>query len=538
MTSLLNLFPLALAAAAGAVSVGSLSPAPTDAASAGSISLTFDPSTPPLFRTLPTYLSVNLDTGSLYNNFSFSNPTFQQLVRNLALLSPTQFRIGGGAADATIFTGEGGASGSCPGLYPGIDICVNAQDWDDIMAFSAATGVGIVWDLNAAIFRASASGAWNSSNAQQLFQHASLAASKGLPVPIAVQLGNEPEDWYKRHPPLNVSGYTLGQDYHTLRALLASYPALSGSKIMGPDACCEDRYPLIHDFTGNATGSLDAVTVHAYPLPRFPNSSCCCWPPYYTNKSAMLGVATAIRQYQTLAAPILALGVPLVLGETATSAHGGCDGLSNRFIAGFTFMLELGTLGELGVSQVNRQDIAGFSSETGPSSYALLGPPGWDGPGMITPHPDYWVAILWKQLVGQSVLASSSAVAATSTWNSEPPLDSSTLDIHVWCAASSGSNVVVTWFNMGSEPVTLTLPPGLPTAPRMEYTLSSPDGNLTSDQVLLNGAWLVTRADGTIPEFPLPGNEVGKGGGEPSLEPLSFGFFVFTGFSAPACVSG
>ena len=34
---------------------------------------------------------------------------------------------------------------------------------------------------------------------------------------------------------------------------------------------------------------------------------------------------------------------------------------------------------ELGVAQVNRQDIAGFSSQSVPSNYALLGPPGWAG---------------------------------------------------------------------------------------------------------------------------------------------------------------
>jgi hypothetical protein len=77
--------------------------------------------------------------------------------------------------------------------------------------------------------------------------------------------------------------------------------------------------------------------------------------------------------------------------------------------------------------QLNRQDIAGWSSETTPSNYGLLGetgtvqpccctnltpttttlrtpatgPPGWrstalDGPPL--PHPDYFLALLFKQV--------------------------------------------------------------------------------------------------------------------------------------------
>ena len=45
-------------------------------------------------------------------------------------------------------------------------------------------------------------------------------------------------------------------------------------------------------------------------------------------------------------------GAPLILGEVASTAEGGCDGLSNRFVAGFVFIYELAATAEAGAVQV------------------------------------------------------------------------------------------------------------------------------------------------------------------------------------------
>ena len=490
----------------------------------GALQLAFDATLPPLFTVRPSYLSVNLDTGSLFNAFPFDHAPFNTLVRNLVRAAPMNFRIGGGAADSTLFTGEGGASANCtvPGMSD-INICVSAGDIDAILAFAQSTGVGLVWDLNAALRPDSAS-PWNASNAAALLEKFASAPLRGLPTPAAFQLGNEPEDWYKRNPPLNVSGPVLAADFHTLRKLLSAHPSLASAAIYGPSACCEDRYPLLAAFLGPVVGALDALDVHGYPIPRLHNNSCV--PPAYLLKTAMQGVVTTINGYKALGAPILALGTPLILGETATSAHGGCDGLSNRFVAGFTFMLELGTLGELGVAQVNRQDIAGFSSQMGPSNYALLGPPGWHGAGVPLgqPHPDYWVALLWKQLVGTRVL--SSALQADDG-------NTSQVDAHVWCSTSLG-RAVITYFAMEvPEGTQLALPLGLPPAPRTEFILTSPAG-LYADSVQLNGAVLEALETGELPAWPVPGKSVPEGG--IVLPPFSFGFLMLDAADAPACL--
>lgn len=518
--------------------------------------LTFSPTLPPLHRVFSTYVSVNVDAGSIYNNFDFASPPLRALTAHLVSAAPTQLRIGGGAADTVFFTGVGGARGNCSGLgLPGIDICVSGESWDGIAAFSASTGVGLVFDLNGAYGRRSGADPWNSTNAAALLAHAADAASRGLAAPVGWQLGNEPEDWYKRSPPLNVSGATLAADFRMLKSLLHATPGLpQGSQVLGPDGCCEGRYALMAEFAAHAGGALDGVTVHAYPLPYAP----ACNLTHYLDKNLMLGIVVAAEAWRALAAPLLDAGVPLIQGETATSAHGGCPGLSNTFVAGFTYMLELGALGEvrvcvcisslvrvscpharsllpshphplqLGVSQVNRQDLAGWSSEGGPSYYALLGKPGWSN-GPISPHPDYFTALLWKQLVGTAVLASALA--------SGDPSVSATVDAHVWCG--TGGHPVVTYFNANPAAVELQLPAGVPASPRTEFLLTSGAAGydptaLTGDRIFLNGNLLSADASGALsPPFPFPGRAVPSGG--LVLPPLSYGFLVLEGAATPAC---
>ena len=493
--------------------------------------LSFDPSAPPLAIVRPSYLSVNLDSGSLFNSFPFNHTPFNTLVSHLARAAPTQFRIGGGASNSLFFTGAGGADGNCSALsLPfAANVCVSAELLDAILAFAQEVGVDLVWNLNGAQ-RAPADSPWSAANTVSLLDHLASAPARGLPVPAAFQLANEPEDWYKISPPLNVSGATLGADFHALRALLRARGALAAAAVYGPCACCEDRYPLLAALAAPVAGALDALDVHAYPLPRLANNSCV--PGAFTNRSAMLGVAAAVAQYRALGAPLLAQGLPLLLGETATSAHGGCDGYSNRFVAGFTFMLELGTLGELGVAQVNRQDIAGFSSQTGPSNYALLGPPGWHGQAPLgQPHPDYWTALLWKTLVGRRVLASTLRVAAAGAAAGA----AQQVDAHVWCAAGGRGAAVVTYFAMDVPAgAVLALPPGLAPAPRTEFVLTAPGGDLQADAALLNGAPLAALESGEVPGWPPAGRAVQ--GGEIALQPWSYGFLRLEGVSAPACV--
>jgi hypothetical protein len=221
------------------------------------------------------------------------------------------------------------------------------------------------------------------------------------------------------------------------------------------------------------------------------------------------------------------------VGETATSAHGGCDGLSNRFVAGFTFWFELGAYAELGVAQINRQDLAGFSSETEPSNYVLLGPPGWARGELGDPHPDYFSALIFKQLVGRSVLKSG--------FTSDAANVSEFVDVHVFCASGVGGGVVLTYFNMGQTAVEFSLPQlGAAPVPREEFLLTSsalPGGaNITADEIYLNGERMAVNADGTLPAWPIRGRVAGDTAAFVA-PPWSYGAVSFPSAGAAACAA-
>lgn len=516
---------LAIAIAAGAVCARVSPPRAAPAA----VSLTVDVSAP-LFTVWESYVSVNLDTGSLANGLDLTSPVLRALLRNLVRAAPTQLRVGGGAADDTYFTGAGGARGPCSVAgHPDVSICVDASLWDELTDACAATGARLVWDLNLALNRTSASAPWYAANAAALIGYAAASGRS----PYAWQLGNEMEDWYKRSPPLNVTGARVAADYAALRALLQQHAAAGVSQtVYGPDACCEDRHTpvggMLRDFSAAAPAlGLAAITFHEYPLPRAADRACIA--AGYTNLTEIAGfLAQAIAAYAGYAAPALAAGIPLVLGETATTALGGCDALSNRFVAGFTFLHTLGAAAEARIAQVNRQDLAGWSSATTPSAYALLGPPGWMA-GALAPHPDYFVALLFKQLVARAVLASALHGDAGARAD---------VGVHAWCATAAPGALALTFTNVRGEATALDLPPALAALARDDYILTAAPGgggNLTSDVALLNGLPLAARPDGTLAVYPLPG-QTSPPAQTVTLPPFSLGFIVLPAARAPACM--
>ena len=503
-------------------------------ATSTTVELFYDPDKA-LFTAASTYVSINVDSGSLYNNFNFSDVVLTQLSRNLAEAAPTQLRVGGGAADNLLFTGVGGARGACS--FSGGDVCVDATYWDELNSFATATGLQLVWDINAAL-RDAVSGAWNSSNARALFSYA--ASSKTSSAVVAWQLGNEVEDWYKRNPPLNLSGTALAADYATLRALLAEFPSLAQA-VYGIDACCENRRPILADFVTAAVTAtpplVSALTVHAYPIIRAANNS--CFPALFTDLSGPRSLIPALEIFSNVVAPLVAKGVPMILGETATSAHGGCANLSNVFVAGFTFMYELGVVGERGFSQLNRQDLAGFSSEGEGSNYALLGKAGWASGPMGQPHPDYFTALLFKHLASPVVLNSSFSSA------DDPVSVPKSFDAHVWCARTGSGVAVLTFTNLVGHTVNVTLPQSATSTRRNEFVLTSvsapvnsatPPASLYANDVYLNGELLATDSTGALPDDIYIGKMVLNG--PISVPPWSYGLIVLLDAGATGACTG
>lgn len=501
----------------------------------GGVSLTFDPAAPTgLFTVWPTYLSLNIDTASLTNSMDFSDAALialaQQVVSSGGPGAALQLRIGGGTADAACYTGPAGPAGNCT-FSPTCTTCINDAYLDQIAGFQRATGVALVWDFNA--IDRTPDNAWDPSNARAMLAR---ITSQGIQL-TGVQLGNEPELWVRRN--ITVNGTQLGLDVLALSALLAAAypPPAAVPMILGPSACCDKTPGFLSDYLAAAAARapLSALDFHVYPIGRSGANKSCELDNYF-NVSAWGGLDAQISQYARVrdAGPVPTL--PLVLGETATSADGGCAGYSNRFISGGEFLYTLGRAAELGVSQVNRQDLVGFSGPTEPSNYALAGLPGWtSGSAALASnvHPDYFTAVLWKQTVGDVVLSSTLAGD-----------DSALVQVvgKVWCSRGGGGSVTVVFVNYNPEGVALGVV-GVPTGtPRVEYVLTSvsdPWGappSLNSDTVYLNGAALsVDPGTGRLPTMPIPGKAVPASGPGVVMPAWSYGFLVFPQAGALAC---
>ena len=154
----------------------------------------------------------------------------------------------------------------------------------------------------------------------------------------------------------------------------------------------------------------------------------------------------------------------------------------------------------------------------------------------LTPHPDYFTTLLWRQLVGTTVLNSSVTGP----------------DAHflasAWCASArapygDGGSVVIAFANSADSEATIRLPAVLAAASFTYFELTpaaSPPTfeDLQSDVAFLNGKKLAVLPDGSLPEFPFPGVESGPLA-ELVVGAYSYGFGVFdtSASDVPACAA-
>ena len=380
------------------------------------------------------YVCFNIDTGSLYNGMNFSDATFRTLVSQLTLGGSGAgaiIRIGGTAVDSSFYFPSApynvGAPNQCGGNCPNGSSDIGNAMLTAVFDFIAATNMSLLWDVNGASFR-DADGPWSAAgNATAML--AFLDSQYGGKVDYAYSVGNEPDLWPEPHH--NVSAATLGSDALAMKAALAAVDigrdvyGSSWARISPADAA--GFMPTVV-----AGGCVTGYTVHAYPY-----GGRDCVVANYLNKSKVtvdlhdrLAAVAAVKAATPGAGSLL-----LVLEETAGSSGGGCDNVTNRFVAGFCWMNTLMTVGVSGFDRVHRQDIAGWSFAFGMSHYQLVGTPGWVvGSDLLTPHPDYFTTLLWRQNMGVRVLATRASAPA------QPDLLDG-VSLSVWCAAPTTSPV-------------------------------------------------------------------------------------------------
>ena len=294
------------------------------------LTLDFDGSRP-LHTVSSRYVAFNIDTGSLYNGMNFSDTVLRTLVKQLTLGAGSIIRIGGTAVDSSFYEPEApyiiGGINQGPTAPNGSSSIGNAM-LTAVFDFIIATNMSLLWDVNGETFR-KGNGPWSAAgNATAML--AFLESQYGGSIDFAYSVGNEPDLW-KISPP--VSAATLGTDALSMKAALA--PLHIGKDVYGSSwarISAQDAQGFMPVVAG---GGITGYTVHAYPY-----GGRDCVVNNYLNKSK---VTTDLFNKLTAVAAVKAAtpgaeALLLVLEETAGSSGGGCDGVTDRFVAGFCWI--------------------------------------------------------------------------------------------------------------------------------------------------------------------------------------------------------
>lgn len=419
--------------------------------------------------------------------YEFDRPELRERV---APLAPFLLRLGGTESDQLVYK----AAGQQPG--PGETLLTDEQ-WDDAMAFASAVDADVLVTLSAT--HRTAAGTWDPAPARALIRR-SVAA--GDPV-VGWALGNEP------------NYFTVNYGGPTPEQLAADYEVFAGvvheldpdALILGPSTAYwptqGELVPALQPFLAGAGDSVDVVTWHCYPQ----QSERC---PVALRPASAEQALTAefLAEVDTWAAEVearrdaLALGAPVWLLETGNAQCGGQPGLSETSRATFWWLDELGRMARRGQEVVVRWNLSG-------ADYAVLREPD------LAPNPDWWASLLWRRLMGTSVL--------------DVAPSGSGLRVYAHCAADgTAGGVTALVLNLADAETTVSFD-GVDPTDAQRYLVTTPD--LGSRRLELEGQPLSLGDDGALPS--LDGASL-----DPAwvtLPPTSFAFVELPAADAAAC---
>lgn len=263
--------------------------------------------------------------------------------------------------------------------------CLTQPKFDAVLEFAAATNTSLVFGLT---FSADV----NSSHTAALLRH----VAGGEHAVYGYEYGNE-----------QVKVERAAEQFGVLQRMLPGlYSAPPESKpvpkLIGPDWFNTDPpgfFPAI-----NREGvELHAFTFHEYL------------------QGTAYGSAGAMQD--KLAGPSLASlrkagakdDVELWVGEAGGLSGGGVRGFTDGYTGGRWWLASLGVHALFGVSVFCRQDLVGGNYGLLADNFPWNTPLSTDAVSMqaVEPMPDFWTAVLWKQLMGQRVLKASVAQPGT-----------------------------------------------------------------------------------------------------------------------------
>jgi Glycosyl hydrolase family 79, N-terminal domain len=431
----------------------------------------------------PNPSDVHSDLYEYRSPIDLTNPRLRRLA---AALAPAFVRVSGTWANDTYFADSDFAPSAPPVGFNGV---LTHQQWRGVVNFSQAVGAQIVTSFAISAGTRDVTGVWAPEQAHRL-----LAYSRSIGGTIAAaELMNEPNLAAMGGAPAGYDATRYGRDFKVFHSFVKeNFPEI---RVLGPGTVGK---------TGSASdllavsgpGGVDAFSYHYYGT----LSERCIGT---SAPEAALSEEWLARTDQTLAFYRLLRdrfepGKPIWLTETAEAACGG-NRWDATFVDTFRYLDQLGRLAKAGVQVVMHNTLAA-------SDYGLL------DEKTLAPRPNYWGALLWRQLMGSTVLDSG---VSTQT------------DLHVYAHCQRGTPAGVTLLVINANrdvPRSLTLP-------NASERFSLDAASLQDTIVRLNGNTLALDAGDELP--PITGAPTIAG--NVTFEQTTITFLAIPGAGNNAC---
>lgn len=368
-----------------------------------------------------------------------------------AALAPAYLRVSGTWANSTYFADSDDAPSAPP---PGFNGVLTRQQWRGVVDFSRSVDARIVTSFAVSPGTRDTAGVWKPDQADRLVRFTrsiggSIAAAEFMNEPNLAELGGAPagyeDDAYRR-------------DFRLFRASMrrtAPEMMIAGPGTVGEPAMASDLL---------VASGVDVVSYHYYGTlsERCSGKSA---PEAALSEDWLSRTAQTLAFYQALRDSIEP-GKPIWLTETADAACGG-NPWASSFLDTFRYLDQLGRLARAGVQIVMHNTLAA-------SDYGLL------DETTLAPRPNYWGALLWRQLMGTTVLEAGVPVQ-------------SGLHVYAHCQRGRPGGVALLVINTDRDaPHRLMV-----AAASLRYTLDA--ANLLDEGVRLNGNPLALSAGDELP---------------------------------------
>ena len=310
-----------------------------------------------------------------------------------AALGPAYVRVSGTWANSVYFQdSENAAPANAPSGFSGV---LTREEWKGVIDFSHAVNAEIVISVATGPGPRDAQGVWTSDQARQLFDYTKsaggrIAASEFMNEPTYAAMGGAPKGY-------DAANY--GRDIAVFRPFLRK--TAPDTIFLGPGSVGEG--PFAMPMGSGVLKSEDLLPAAGPRIRRFFVPSLCgCFPAVRehgriiannSDSGAFGRLALAPGKDCAFYADLrdrFEPGKSLWITETADAACGG-NPWASTFLDTFRYLIQHASLAQRGVKVIMHNTLAS-------SDYGML------DENTFAPRPNYWAALLWRRLMGATVL--------------------------------------------------------------------------------------------------------------------------------------